>query len=69
MAYSGEIDPQKASADLMEKTLAAEGMKLDRLIGPQTGHKYEPVRRRNSRRGSPRDSPKAARWCRTRCAW
>ena len=26
----------------MEKTLAAEGMKLDRLIGPNTGHKYEP---------------------------
>jgi len=42
MAYSGEIDPQKASADLMEKTLAAEGMKLNRLIGPNTGHKYEP---------------------------
>jgi hypothetical protein len=42
MAYSGEIDPQKASADLMEKALAAEGMKLDRLIGPKTGHKYEP---------------------------
>jgi predicted esterase len=42
MAYSGEIDPQKASADLMEKTLAEQGMKLDRLIGPKTGHKYEP---------------------------
>lgn len=42
LAYSGELDPQKASADLMEKTLAAEGMKLDRLIGPKTGHKYEP---------------------------
>jgi dienelactone hydrolase len=43
MAYSGEIDPQKASADLMEKTLAAGGMKLERLIGPNTGHKYEPA--------------------------
>jgi dienelactone hydrolase len=42
MAYSGEIDPQKASADLMEKTLEGEGIKLDRLIGPNTGHKYEP---------------------------
>jgi dienelactone hydrolase len=42
MAYSGEIDPQKASADLMEKTLADQGIKLDRLIGPNTGHKYEP---------------------------
>ncbi len=42
MAYSGETDPQKASADLMEKVLAEAGMKLDRLIGPKTGHKYEP---------------------------
>ncbi len=41
-AYSGEIDPQKASADLMEKVLAEKGMKLQRFIGPQTGHKYEP---------------------------
>lgn len=42
MAYSGEIDPQKASADLMEKTLVGLGLKLDRLVGPKTGHKYEP---------------------------
>jgi dienelactone hydrolase len=41
-AYSGETDPQKASADLMEKVLAEKGMKLQRYIGPQTGHKYEP---------------------------
>ncbi len=42
VAYSGEIDPQKQSADLMEQTMSAEGLKLERLIGPQTGHKYEP---------------------------
>jgi predicted esterase len=42
LAYSGETDPQIASANLMEKTLAELGMKLDRLIGPKTGHKYEP---------------------------
>lgn len=41
MAYSGEIDPQKQSADMMEKAMAAEGLKLDRLIGPKTAHKYE----------------------------
>jgi pimeloyl-ACP methyl ester carboxylesterase len=42
IAYSGEIDPQKQSADLMEKALADEGLKLERLIGPGVGHKYEP---------------------------
>ena len=43
IAYSGELDPQKASADLMEQAMAAEGLKLERLIGPQTEHKYEPA--------------------------
>lgn len=42
VAYSGEIDPQKASADLMEKVMAGEGLKLERFIGPNTAHKYEP---------------------------
>ncbi len=42
VAYSGEIDPQRASADLMEKATAAEGVKMERVIGPKTGHKYEP---------------------------
>ena len=42
IAYSGEIDPQKQSADLMELAAAAEGLKLERLIGPQTAHKYHP---------------------------
>lgn len=43
VAYSGEIDPQKQSADLMEQAMATEGLKLERFIGPQTGHKYEPA--------------------------
>ncbi len=43
IAYSGELDPQKASADLMEQAMAAEGLKLERLIGPKTEHKYEPA--------------------------
>ncbi len=38
IAYSGEIDPQKQSADIMEKALAEEGLKLERLIGPNTAH-------------------------------
>ncbi|HEV8543249.1 MAG TPA: prolyl oligopeptidase family serine peptidase [Verrucomicrobiae bacterium] len=42
IAYSGGIDPQKQSADIMESALAAEGLKLERLIGPNTAHKYEP---------------------------
>ena len=42
IAYSGEVDPQKQSADIMEKTMAEEGLKLERLIGPHTAHKYEP---------------------------
>ncbi len=43
IAYSGEIDPQKQSADLMEEAMAKEGLKLERFIGPQTAHKYEPA--------------------------
>ncbi len=46
IAYSGELDPQKLSADLMEKAMAAEGLKLERLIGPRTAHQYEPATRK-----------------------
>ncbi len=42
IAYSGEDDGQKAAADLMEAALAKEGIKMTHLIGPKTGHKYEP---------------------------
>ncbi|MEO7701393.1 MAG: prolyl oligopeptidase family serine peptidase [Opitutus sp.] len=42
IAYSGELDPQKQSADVMEKAMAREGLKLERIIGPQTAHKYHP---------------------------
>jgi poly(3-hydroxybutyrate) depolymerase len=41
IAYAGEIDPQKQASDMMEKALAAEGLKLDRIIGPKTAHAYE----------------------------
>src|SRR5205085_8484808 len=43
IAYSGEIDGQKAAADLMENALAGEGVKMTHIIGPKTGHAYEPA--------------------------
>ena len=42
VAYSGEIDKQKAAADLMALAFKREGMNLTHIIGPKTGHKYEP---------------------------
>lgn len=41
IAYSGELDGQKQAADIMEKYMAEEGLKLERIIGPQTKHAYE----------------------------
>ena len=41
MAYSGELDKQIQSSDIMEKACTAEGVKMERLIGPKTEHKYE----------------------------
>jgi Prolyl oligopeptidase family len=40
--YHGEIDPQKQAGDMMERAMAAEGIKLPRLEGPQTAHKFHP---------------------------
>ncbi len=40
-AYSGGEDPQKQSADIMEKACATEGVEMKRIIGPGVGHKYE----------------------------
>jgi dienelactone hydrolase len=40
LAYAGEIDGQKEASDLMEAAMAKEGLKLERFIGPQTGHSY-----------------------------
>jgi dienelactone hydrolase len=42
VAYNGEIDGQKQAADLMEKSMAEEGLNLLRVIGPKTGHAYTP---------------------------
>jgi hypothetical protein len=42
IAYAGEIDPQQQSGDIMQKAMAELGLKLERIYGPKTGHKYEP---------------------------
>ena len=42
VAYNGEIDSQKQAADIMEKAMAAEGMRLIRIVGPNTPHRYHP---------------------------
>lgn len=42
VAYSGGKDGQKQAADVMAKALAAEGIDLVHVIGPDTGHAYHP---------------------------
>jgi hypothetical protein len=42
IAYNGEIDPQQQAADKMEQAMAEEGLRLIRIVGPQTAHKYHP---------------------------
>jgi pimeloyl-ACP methyl ester carboxylesterase len=42
IAYAGEIDPQQQSGDVMQKAMADQGLKLERIYGPKTAHKYEP---------------------------
>lgn len=43
VAYSGEVDKQKAAADIMEATLKAEGLEMKHFIGPKMPHKYDPA--------------------------
>lgn len=47
LAYSGEIDKQKESADIMAEAFKIEGKTLTRLIGPGMGHKYDPASKEN----------------------
>jgi acetyl esterase/lipase len=42
IAYSGELDPQRQAAVLMEEAFKGEGRTLTHLIGPGVEHKYEP---------------------------
>lgn len=40
--YHGEIDPQQQAGDVMERAMAEEGLRLIRIVGPQTPHRYHP---------------------------
>src|SRR5260370_13056642 len=40
--YHGEIDPQQQAGDLMAHAMAEEGMRLVRVVGPQTADKFHP---------------------------
>jgi dienelactone hydrolase len=42
VAYSGGIDAQKQAADAMAAAMLQEGLTLEHVIGPETGHAYEP---------------------------
>jgi pimeloyl-ACP methyl ester carboxylesterase len=43
VAYSGHDDSQIQAADAMHEAMAREGMELAHIVGPKTGHKYEPA--------------------------
>ena len=51
VAYSGATDGQKQAADAMAAAMAGEGLTLEHIIGPNTGHSYEPGARSRSRIG------------------
>lgn len=42
LAYSGGIDAQKQAADMMATAMLEEELPLEHIIGPNTGHSYEP---------------------------
>ncbi|MEQ1862757.1 MAG: prolyl oligopeptidase family serine peptidase [Chthoniobacteraceae bacterium] len=42
VAYSGDEDAQKAAADRMVAAAGEDGVTIEHIIGPKTGHKYEP---------------------------
>ena len=69
IAYSGEQDKQIQAAQAMERAMKTEGLELAHIIGPKTGHRYEPFakaeidRRINAIVSRPRDrSPPAIRF-------
>ncbi len=41
ISYAGRLDPQQQSGDVMEKAMEAQGLKLQRVYGPNTKHAYE----------------------------
>ncbi len=42
VCYSGEVDPQRDSAQYMVEVLDQEGLHPPHFIGPEMGHKYHP---------------------------
>jgi hypothetical protein len=50
IAYNGEKDGQKQAADMMAAAMKKEGLTLTHLIGPNTGHSYEPKTKRELNR-------------------
>jgi dienelactone hydrolase len=46
LAYSGEIDKQIQSAEIMKRFAQKEGVTIEHFIGPKTEHKYEPETRK-----------------------
>lgn len=46
LAYSGEIDKQIQSAEIMKRFAVKEGVTIEHFIGPKTEHKYEPETRK-----------------------
>lgn len=42
VAYSGELDKQKQSADIMESELRGQGLTMTHIVGKGVAHKYEP---------------------------
>ena len=40
VAYNGADDPQRQAADVMERAMKAEGLRLPRVWGTNVGHKY-----------------------------
>lgn len=43
VAYSGTDDSQKQAADQMARAMKTNGLELTHILGPRTGHRYEPA--------------------------
>ncbi|MDB6069168.1 MAG: phospholipase/Carboxylesterase [Verrucomicrobiales bacterium] len=43
ISYSGEVDAQRASAEIMAEEFQKHGAALTQYIGPKMGHKYDPA--------------------------
>ncbi len=43
VVYSGADDGQIQAARAMEKAMATENLEMTHLLGPKTGHRYEPI--------------------------